>query len=59
MFQLYHPPSADAWHFVDHFCLLLRREVVYDLNEERIGVGEYRSDVEVPTHPPDLLTNAS
>ena len=35
---------------------------VLDLSEERMEGGswlEHRSDVEVPTHPPDLLTNTS
>ena len=54
--------SAGAWHFIDDVCLLLPEEGVLDLSEERTEGGsglEHRSDVEVPTHPPDLLTNAS
>ena len=53
--------STGAWHFVD-ICLLLPEEGVIDPSEERTEDGsrlEHRSDVEVSTHPPDLLTNAS
>ena len=54
--------SAGAWHFVDNVCLLLHREGVFDLSEERTEGGsglEHRSDVEVLTHPPVLLTVTS
>ena len=43
-------------------CLSLGRGGVLDLSEERKEGGsglEHRSDVEVSTHPPDPLTNAS
>ena len=53
--------STGAWHFVD-ICLLLPVEGILDLSEERTGGGsglEHRSDVKVPTHPPDPPTNAS
>ena len=54
--------SAGAWYFVDNVHLLLHREGVLDLSEERTEGGsglEHRSDVEVLTHPPDPLTHAS
>ena len=54
--------SAGAWNFVDDVGLLLHREGVLDLSEERTESEsglEYRSDVEVLTHPPDPLTHAS
>ena len=55
--------SAGAWYFVDNVFLLLQRGRggVLDLSEEKMmgtegGSGsEHRSDVEVLTHPPDLL----
>ena len=53
--------SAGAWHFVD-VCLLLHREGLFDLSEERTEGGsglEHHSDVEVLTHLPDPLTNTS
>ena len=53
--------SAGARYFVD-VCLLLHREGVLDLSEERTEGGsgpEHHSDVEVLTHPPDPLTHAS
>ena len=28
--------STGAWHFIDNVCLLLHREEVFDLNEERM-----------------------
>ena len=54
--------SAGARYFVDNVHLLLHREGVLDLSEERTEGGsglEHRSDVEVLTHPPDPLTHAS
>ena len=51
--------SAGAWHFVDDVCLLLPGERVLDISEEGGSRLEYRSDVEVLTHPPDPLTNTS
>ena len=54
--------STGAQYFVDNVRLLLHREGVLDPSEERTEGGsgsEHRSDVEVFTHPPDLLINAS
>ena len=50
-----------SWH-VDYVCLILHKEGVLDLSEERTEGGsglEHCSDVEVHTHPPNPLTNAS
>ena len=54
--------STGTRHFVHDVCLLLPGEEVLDLSEERMEGGsglEHHSDVEVPTHPPYLLINAS
>ena len=54
--------SARGRYFVDGVCLLLPREGVLDLSEEQAEGGsrlEHRSDVEVLTHPPDPLPNAT
>ena len=54
--------SAGARYFVDNVRLLLHREGVLDLSEERTEGGsgpEHRFDVEVLTHSPDPLTHAS
>ena len=54
--------SAGAWRFVDDICLLLHGEGVLDLSNKRMEGGsglEYHSNVEVLSHPPDLLTNTS
>ena len=54
--------SAGARHFVDDVYLLLSGKGVLDLSEERTESGsglEHRSDVEVLTHPPYPLINAS
>ena len=43
-------------------CFSTGREGVLDISEKRTEGGfglEHRSDVEVPTHPPDLFTNGS
>ena len=53
--------SSGARYFAD-VCLLLYREGVLDLSEERMEGAcrpEHSSDVEVLTHPPDQLTHAS
>ena len=53
---------TDARYFIDNVRLLLHREGILDLSEERTEGGsrpEHRSDVEVLTHPPDPLTHAS
>ena len=50
--------SADPWHFIDNICLLLHREGIFDLSEERMEGGsglEHHPDVQVLTYPPDLL----
>ena len=54
--------STGAWHFIDDVCLLLNREGVFDLSEERMDGGsgnEHCSDIQVLTHPADPLINAS
>ena len=45
--------STGAWHFTDNVCLLLHREGVFDLTEERTeGGSRLEPHFDVRTHPP-------
>ena len=53
--------SAGARYFIDNVCLVLYRQcLTLASSKQRVGPDlNQHSDVEIPTHTPDSLTNAS